>query len=386
MDQAVFKSLPGKKIIYFSRCENNPSGNGGYKRVAQICEMLKQFDYDFVSTCNPPATISQKLNDLLFNPTGYFQKIRSQLYKQRVTYSKYYKWSECFRDHLLNWHLLSRFFIESLNNDPDLLFIDDPVLLAPVVFYAKSKGIPIVAFSQNLESLSREQVEESCQHEMFKYELELIAMCDLVVTISTEETYLLRNFGLDPVYLPYFPLKQTADRMEEVCRRRQGSIKSDFLLLGTVYNFPTLDGMKRVIAAITNNNLLYDGSDRLIIAGYGTKQLSTFSDDPRIEVRGDVTDAELDEMLTETKGCIVYQVTGSGALTKIPELLTAGVPVIINSHAARSHHNLPGIFEFDILERISEQMELAAKVDQYPQVLSRPDTSQIVKRIHKLAN
>ena len=108
-------------------------------------------------------------------------------------------------------------------------------------------------------------------------------------------------------------------------------------------------------------------------------------DDPRIEVRGEVADAELDEILAETKGCIVYQDNGSGALTKIPELLTAGVPVIINSHAARSHHNLPGIFEFDSFEQLGEQLELAARTNQFTQVLSPPDTSSLQKRIVELA-
>lgn len=371
-----------RNIIYFSRFHNYPSGNGGDKRTAQICEILNLFDYDFVSISRAPFTIPQKLNDLLYNPSGFFQKKSSRLFKQRATYSKYDKWNERFRDYLLYLHLQAKFFVESLDNDPQLLIIDDPVFLAPVILYAKAKKIPIVALCHNLETLSREQVEYSCQREMFTYELDLISECDLVVTISTEETYLLRNFGMNPVYLPYFPLKQTAERFEAVRQNRQGRMKEGFLLLGTVYNLPTLEGMKRVIAAITDKTILPE--DRLIIAGYGTSQQLSYLDNPRIEVRGELTDAELDELLTETKGCIVYQDNGSGALTKIPELLTAGVPVIINSHAARSHHNLPGIFEFGALDQLGELMQAAAKGDQFPQVLSPPDVLTLQKRIAAL--
>lgn len=383
MDSSAPKAFTHKHIVYFSRCLRNPSGHGGDKRVAQICEILGQFDYDFVSTCNPPFTIPQKLHDLLYDPSGFFQKKRSLRYKQRITYAKYYKWGERFRDALLNWHLLAQLFIESLNKEPELIVIDDPVFVTPVVLYAKTRGIPLVAFSQNLETLSREQVEHASQREMFTYELELLSMCDLVVTISTEETWLLRNFGLDPVYLPYFPIKQTADRCDKVRTKRQNSFKANFLLLGTVYNLPTLEGMKKVITAITRDSILHN--DRLIIAGYGTMQLASFADDPRIEVLGELTDTELDELLTATKGCIVYQENGSGALTKIPELLTSGVPVIINSHAARSHHNLPGIFEFDTLEHLGEQMAVAAKSKQFSQVLSPPATLSLQKRLVELA-
>jgi len=383
MDSSASKALTQKHIVYFSRCLRNPSGHGGDKRVAQICEILEQFDYDFVSTCNPPFTIPLKLHNLLYDPSGFFQKQRSLRYKQRITYAKYYKWGERFRDALLNWHLLAQLFIESLNKEPELIVIDDPVFVTPVVLYAKTRGIPLVAFSQNIETLSREQVEHASQREMFTYELELLSMCDLVVTISTEETWLLRNFGLDPVYLPYFPVKETADRCDKVRTKRQNSIKTNFLLLGTVYNLPTLEGMKKVITAITQDSILRN--DRLIIAGYGTMQLASFADDSRIEVLGELTDTELDELLTATKGCIVYQENGSGALTKIPELLTAGVPVIINSHAARSHHNLPGIFEFDTLEHLGEQMAVAAKSKQFPQVLAPPATLSLQKRLVELA-
>ena len=379
MNQSGQKPLADKKIICFSRFENNPSSHGGDKRAAQICEFLQQFDYEFVSTCNPPFIVPQKMHALLYNPSGYFQKKRSLRYKQRITYAKYFKWSERFRDALLNWHFLSQLFIENLDKSPELLIIDDPVFLAPVVLYAKSRGIPIVALIHNIETLSREQVEYSHQREMFTYELELLSHCALVVTISQEETWLLRNFGMDPVYLPYFPIKQSADRCDNVRTKRQHSIKANFLLFGTVYNLPTLEGMKKVITAITRDSILHN--DRLIIAGYGTIQLANFADDPRIEVRGDLTDAELDELLTETKGCIVYQVNGSGALTKIPEILTAGVPVIINSHAARSHHNLPGIFEFDTFEQLGEQLEAAAQAKQFPKVLSPPDSTILKKRI-----
>ena len=371
-----------KKIIYFSRFLNDPSSHGGDKRTAQLCELIGQFDYEFVSTCNPTFTVPQKLHDLLYNSYGYFQKKRSLRYKQRVTYTKYFKWSERFRDAVLHWHFLAQLFSESLNVKPDLLIIDDPVFLAPLVNYAKSRGIPVVAFIHNIETLSREQVEYAQQREMFTYELELLAKCDLVVTISQEETWLLRNFGLDPVYLPYFPVKQAADRCEAVRKKRQSSSKAGFALLGTVYNLQTLEGMKRVIDAISANNILAD--DKLIIAGYGTLQLASFADDASIVVCGDLTDAELDELLTTTKGCIVYQENASGALTKIPELLLAGVPVVLNSHAARSHHNLPGIFEFNTFEQMTQQLAAAASTEQFLAALPPPDTELLKQRILQL--
>lgn len=372
-----------RKIVYFSRFNNNPNLNGGDKRAAQLCDALSWSQFDFRSMTDMSLPYSEKVSRILTAPSGFFQEKLSALYKQYITFRKYSKWSDAYRSYIVYLHTLSNVFVKSLLYDrPDLLLIDDPVFLAPVVKYAKNNNIPLVAFCHNIETLSREQVTYEFQREMFQYELELIAQCDLVVTISKEETFLLRNLGMNPIYFPYFPLNKTLDCFQQVRKNRKESLKSDFLLLGTVYNLPTLDGMRKVIAAISSNNILHQ--DRLIIAGYGTKNNIPQTNEPNIEVRGDLSDVELYQLLTTIKGCIVYQDTGSGALTKIPELLVAGVPVIINSHAARSHYNLPGIFEFESLDGLRDQMSAAANSSIFPMVLSPPDTTPMINRILEL--
>jgi len=383
MNHHMQKLCADKKIVYFSRFQNNPDSHGGDKRAAQICELLSLIDYEFVSMYSMPLPYNEKQKHRLDAPAGLIQNKLALLQKQHGTGGKYLRWSERIRDFIFDFHTRAQVFVDTLkNNPPDLLIIDDPVFLAPLLTYAHSKKIPLVAVCHNLETLSRAQVEHSFQQEMLNYELELLSKCDLVVTISTEETWLLKNFGMNPVYLPYFPLKQTLDRFEEVRRKREGGGKANYLLFGTVYNFPTLDGMKQILAAVTAGTLLH--GDRLIVAGFGTNQLASELNNSAVELRGGVTDAELDELLISIKGCIIYQDSGSGALTKIPELLFAGVPVIINSHAARSHHNLPGVFEFATLEQLVQQLAAAEQVDSFPQVLSLPDTTALTKRILEL--
>jgi len=373
------------KIIYFSRFNNNPNSNGGDKRTAQICDVLSCLKYEFVTLADMTLPYKYRLKKILNKPSGFFKEKFLILVKQYITYNKYLQWNEGFRERVVNSHTLSKVFVKTLaNSKPDFIFIDDPVLLTPVVHYAKANNIPIVAFCHNIESLSREQVSSSFQRDMLQYELELIAKCDLVVTISKEETFLLKNLGMSPVYFPYYPLTKTLEGLQQVRNDRQKKPKSDFLLFGTVGNLATLEGMRKAISAISSSSILQQ--DRLIVAGYGTKERITQIDDPRIEVRGDLSELELHKLLKVIKGCIVYQDNGSGALTKIPELLAAGVPVIINSHAARSHHYLPGIFEFESLEGLSEQMDAAAKSNLFPQVLSPPDTSPVVTRILGLMN
>lgn len=344
---------------------------------------MKSIEVEFVSINNMSAPAYSDLKEGLYKYPRLLRTKLAHVYKHFIAGKKYTRWNERFRDIVLFWHTMSEVFVDSLKTTtPDLLMIDDPVFLAPVVRYARCNNIPLVAFCHNIETLSREQVTQSCQRDMFRYELDLIAQCDLVVTISQEETFLLKNLGMNPVYLPYFPSPQIFKRFKGVREKRKCTQKSDYLLMGTAHNLPTLDGMKQIIDAVGRDNILKH--DRLIIAGYGTSERLIKVDNPRIELRGELSEPELDELLSTTKGCIVYQDSGAGALTKISELLSAGVPVIINSHAARSHHNLPGIYEFDDLLHLSGQLEAAAKSDQFPQILSPPDASLLHSRIADL--
>jgi hypothetical protein len=59
---------------------------------------------------------------------------------------------------------------------------------------------------------------------------------------------------------------------------------------------------------------------------------------------------------------VCYQQYGSGALTKIKEMLIAGVPVIANVHSARSYHGYNGVIEFTGFEDIHEAIGRLARL------------------------
>jgi glycosyltransferase involved in cell wall biosynthesis len=324
------------------------------------------------------------MNKVLHRPSNYVMETIYLVLKQYLTNWQYFKWSECFRNYLLSMHVATRLFCETLKNlKPKLLLIDDPIFLAPAVQFASTQGVPLVAFCHNIETLSPCQVTGGSQRDLLRYELDLLARCDLVVTISREETFLLKNLGMVPHYFPYFPLPETATRMEKIRLNRGGSEKQHFLLLGTALNLPTLEGMRTVITRVREDrNLL--GGDRLLVAGYGSAQLQNVAIGERVVLRGEVSDVELDALLTDVKACIIYQENGSGALTRIPELLAAGVPIVVNSHAARSYHNVPGIIEFASLDQLPEKLSVAASTQQFPFILTPPDGTALCSKLQRL--
>jgi glycosyltransferase involved in cell wall biosynthesis len=64
---------------------------------------------------------------------------------------------------------------------------------------------------------------------------------------------------------------------------------------------------------------------------------------PEVELRGWVSQTELDALLTQAAAAVVPQRLGFGALTRLPELCCAGVPVITFDHPTFAINPLPGL-------------------------------------------
>jgi hypothetical protein len=120
------------------------------------------------------------------------------------------------------------------------------------------------------------------------------------------------------------------------------------------------------------------------VAGFGSELLKDFADGENVVFKGPLSDEDLDNMLVKIKGCIAYQGDGSGALTKICEFLLAGVPVLANSHAARSYYNTPGVFEFTDIHDIARASKLLDSAEMEVPIPGRPDSAALLSEIESL--
>jgi hypothetical protein len=66
---------------------------------------------------------------------------------------------------------------------------------------------------------------------------------------------------------------------------------------------------------------------------------------------------------------LIYQEAGVGALTRIPEMLIAGILVIANSNTCRSAYNYDGIYCYDDDYELIKLMESELGL---PEILPRP--------------
>ncbi len=374
-----------KSIIYYSRFAPTIDKGGGARRMVQIYEIIKQIDpgFEFASSARADwipkkerKKIKAKIRDKKFHSSLFIHPSIKKwsadhmgyVYRNRVISEK---WSELIED----------------NFNYRLAIMDDPIYFAPLFKALIKKKIPVVAALQNIESLSPDQVKQNGSVKLFEEELEILSQCRLVITISREEDIFLRNLGVRARYLPYYPVEPLFKRLIGVREARENNKdkrKEGILMVGNSKNLPTREGMKLAAHYWRQNHLERLGG-KLIIGGFNTETfLGENPPDESTEFRGTLSHEDLDQLLRTVKACLCYQKWGSGALTRICEMLTAGIPVIASSHAARSYYNLPGLIEFRELDDLENALRRLDGMNGHIPVPVSPDTSLLIAEIRSL--
>jgi hypothetical protein len=207
----------------------------------------------------------------------------------------------------------------------------------------------------------------------FREELEVLSQCERVFTLSREEQWLLRVYGVEADFLPYYPPVAIHDFLGEIREKRASLPLGDCILMfGTASNPPTYSGMQDRIEFFKFN---HDLDVKLRIAGFNTERLKPFLvGTNNIVLAGAVDVSCLQDLLCRTRAILVHQQATSGAITKVPEMLMAGVPVIMNSDAARTWRGIAGVYTYD---DDNEFKELIHTVLETPPIPERPVKSEL---------
>ena len=341
-------------VLRHSHFPSDPWGDGGSKRTAQITEILDEagIRQEFY---NPDLTLifTRKFAAIEGLRLLRMHGIKSKLTKSALTQLgfNYYKREKTFAEYKKKHRLL---IWESSRQQNFLMS-----------YAARDNGLKVLALPHNLESLVAGQVSEFTGKEApgwFDEELQSLAQAQSVFTISREEQYLLRLHGIPANYLPYFPPSVVRDFLLEIRNQRLHSTPGEnIFLMGTAGNKPTFDGMLDRIRFFHRE--VKDPDSKLIVAGYLTELLENqMPSDKRIVLMGSISKEELAAQLSSCRLCWIHQQISTGSLTKIPELMMAGVPVLINEDAARNFHNIPGIRvyadEKDCLQALREEIPM----------------------------
>ena len=304
-------------------------GNGGDKRTAQIDEILAAANIKFdVADFTPYAPTSKSIN-YYFKGLVYNRNLKFNIKKDYAA-GRYISQFENF----ISQKKPSGFIWESL--------IEYNLLLAQILHL---KEIPFISIPHNLESLTQNTKSFSTginSPHWFNEELKYLKYSKKVFTISREEQWLLSLYGIDADYLPYYPTSKSAAFYLSLRKKREGILKTDsskkILLLGTFYNAPTNLGYVNLLQNISKYTDL-----TINVAGFGSETLTAKFPYPNVNIWGSVDKDTLEELLINNDMAIVHQPPTTGALTRLPELLMAGIPVIANEVASRSNYDLNGV-------------------------------------------
>jgi len=370
----VDKKFP--QSTYFSRFLPTLDFGGGSRRMMQVWEILQCLGCELVSSAR-----GDRLD------TAVWQRIKKAIKTQADPGCRL--WSRQRREAVIRLGEVARTWGQAIDtfSNLDLVFMDDPIYFLPLFEALEKRHKPVVAICHNLETLASSQVEKGASKELFVKELDVLSRCRLVITISREETWLLDNLHIPSFYLPYYPLKPVLSRLLAVRREREKlstSSRSGILMLGNAINLSTLEGMNRVIQ-VWQEKHLDRLAGQLLVAGYNADKMfkpDSFPDS--IRFLGTLTNEELDRRLVQVKACLCFQESGTGALTRICEMLIAHVPVLANSHAARSYYHIPGVTEFAGLNHLEEVIEKIDRIGGNIPLPTPPNARELIAQVKRI--
>jgi hypothetical protein len=324
----------------FSIFEPKAFGHGGEKRTFQIRELLKDFSQRQVtlpfSYEKKPLPFKKKMLSIPYVfKSGLWTKIRRNGFDHTI--------SRAYHDRLLRLRILRNSAPISESNFViwESTFPEFYGLPGMIEHLHK----PVIACPHNLESLALPKA--SRQLDNLKQEIDILRGCTNIFVISEEEEWLLNCAGISASYLPYYPLGELYESLIKIRNLRQVEGTDDyFLIAGSITNPPTRKGMMQLLNRLKRLNSK-GFSFKVKLTGFGTNDLKLHYNDSWLEILGDSNAETFTNLVRNCKAMLIEQGFSSGALTKIPEMLTAGVPIICDHGSSRSFRTLNGLHIFD---------------------------------------
>jgi len=346
-----------KNIYKHSNFSPDIFGHGGNKRTAQINELLINANINFREAKFSPFVPAGK-NFLLYLKGIIYNRDLKAGFKNNYAIGRYIRQFETYVK-----NIRPNFFILESTSEYNILLFE----------VLHNNNIPIIALPHNIESLAygfKSSFSNLKSPRWLFEELRYLEYCKKIFSISREEHWLLSCTGLNASYLPYFPTFELERYLLKIRSQKQFIEKKKnqnkkILLLGTFYNKPTLNGYIELIKNLKNYN-----DFEIIVAGFGAEKLNGMFVEKNVEVLGSVKNERLKNLIIECDYGIIHQEPSSGSLTRIPELLLAGLPLILNVHAARSNFDIKGLKIYDSFTELKDMLSSFTPI--LPPVLERP--------------
>jgi hypothetical protein len=338
-------------VIILSRFEPLPTGHGGNHRSYQI-------QWDCVNALGPlnvttvPASLWQaracaSMGRVAMLEWKWMRRLR-QLYRNPA--KVLVRESSCIGRH--NIPGLLEYYKQLVNTvqQPAVCIMED-VGFSDFIPVNVKHGIPTVACPQNIESLDAGSLKTNSRlYNLvrlmdFADEFAVLSQCAERVFISKVEAGMIGGLGLTARYYPYRPVGDIARKLQVIRanRKRNRAVAGLFLMVGTARHKSTGASFQWFI-----DNALHHGLPegvKVIVAGKRTDELGVtdYCQAKALEFRGWIEQDELDALLSRVQGVLIPHLYGFGAATRLPELASAGMPVIVSQHPTMAIDPVPGM-------------------------------------------
>ncbi len=344
------------KIIQIQRYKADPKGFGGSHRIYQNYQDLISFAGELEVGIVENNQVSKGSTNRLYNCHALIKdKMDCLLKGLRVKFDPEELTRSLVFDQIKNANPFGTFpldvYIQYINahGKPEVCFLDYPSLVE-IARYNNSKGIANIYCPHNLESFYTMVQKTGDPRMAYKSamqwltEQEMFSICQESLMISPFEVQFVRSLGLPADEYPYLPVGEVRSALMGIRseRKRVNNEPGLLIMIGTVKQSSTGAGFRWVLDNIRSKG--FPKGMHVVVGGIGAEQLlSEYKDVENIELRGWVSQGELEEMMVKSSAVIVPQFSGFGTPTRISEMACAGIPVLTTGHVTSTMKVPPGV-------------------------------------------
>ena len=239
----------------------------------------------------------------------------------------------------------------------------DPIPFAVL----RNTGFKIVVCLMALGSLWRERPHPitGTYPRVFLSEVENLRLADAVFCISREEQWLLANLGVSARYLPYFPDSERERELLDEREQRVASLRNnEFLICATRGNTDTTQSFREQVDWI--RALFPTGEVTFHVTGNATEEIRDIWNSPGFVFHGTCPPNAFIDLKRRCRAICIHSQKGLGAVTRVPDMLLAGLPVLATPAAARSFLDLNGVHVYNSAAELRDLITSSLDVPSAP--------------------
>jgi len=265
---------------------------------------------------------------------------------------------------------------------PRFLVVEDVIFGGQgAIFAGKKLGVPVIAMPHNVDALGGVADRmRSCV--CLSAEMEALSLANKTFAISQSDGWLQQQFGIDSSVLSYYPAPERESYLRSIRAARENHSPSQrFLIPGNAHNPPTREGLMELLEAIASRT--WPDGVGFDVIGTATESCRKPIFPSQIVIHGAVKSEQFMSLVAKCAACIAYQKKGTGSLTRVPEMLIAGVPVFGNKMALRDWIHTDGVYAFNNFDDLAKLLSGYCKTPQIPEPTIWQE-EQFLSAIHRL--